>query len=270
MLLNSKKCPNCETYYDPTLKECPNCHKSNELYQERKVCERIVFFDFKAQIGLFLIGFGFVGMLLSEIIVSYFIPLINGDDLYKKTILLLLTYLMMFLGLMVIVLTTRRKEFFSKYKRPFDYAFGVVYAIAIVTASLLLSAFISFFHTVEDSANQESAVLISKNYPIIAFFVLGLLGPICEELTYRVGLYSFLRRINKYLAFIVTTIVFASIHFDFEAIRTPNIIEELWALPSYLVSGFILTLAYEHRGPACSMSAHILYNIFAFSMMLMR
>jgi hypothetical protein len=52
--------------------------------------------------------------------------------------------------------------------------------------------------------------------------------------------------------------------------RTPSHedFNELWSLPSYRISGFILTLAYEHRGPAWSMTAHVLYNIFAFLIML--
>ena len=59
--------------------------------------------------------------------------------------------------------------------------------------------------------------------------------------------------------------IFALIHFDFQA---ENIVNELWALPTYLVSGVILGLAYEHRGPACSMTAHLIYNLFAFIVML--
>ena len=270
MLINSKKCSNCDSYYDPTLNECPHCHKSNELYAERKVSDKIVFFDFRAQIGLFLVGFAYAGMLLAEFIVAFFIGWLNIDELFMKTLVLLFTYLMMLGGLAVIVLTTRREEFLSKYKRPLDYIYGVVYAITIVVVSMMLSSLISIFHTAEDNTNQEAAVSIAKNYPIIAFFIIGLLGPICEELTYRVGLYSFFRRINKYLAFAIAVVVFAFIHFDFTAFGTSKIVEELWALPSYLISGFILTLAYEHRGPACSMTAHVLYNLFAFSLMLLR
>ena len=270
MLLNSKKCSNCDGYYDPTLKKCPHCHKSNELYAERKVSDKIVFFDFRAQIGLFLVGFAYAGMLLAEFILAFFIGPLNIDDLLRKTLILLFTYLMMLGGLAVIALSTRRKEFFSKYKRPLDYIYGIVYAITIVVVSMMLSSLISIFHTAEDNTNQEVAISIAKNYPIFALFILGFLGPICEELTYRVGLYSFFRRINKYLAFGITIVVFALIHFDFGAFGTEKIVEELWALPSYLVSGFILTLAYEHRGPACSMTAHVIYNLFAFSLMLLR
>ena len=45
-------------------------------------------------------------------------------------------------------------------------------------------------------------------------------------------------------------------------------LDELWSIPMYIVSGFVLTLAYEHRGPACSMTAHVLYNMFAFILIL--
>ena len=268
MLLKDKKCPNCDGYYDPTLKKCPPCYKSNELYLNRQVSDKIIFFHPLAQIGLFLVGFAYAGMLLMELILSFFVAYVDGSDIFKETLIILFTYLMMLGSLAVIALAARRKEFFSKYKRPLDYIYGVVYAITIVVASLMLSSLISIFHVAEDNANQQTAILIVKNYPIIAFFVLGFLGPICEELTYRIGLYSFFRRINKYLAFIVTIVLFALIHFDFTAIGTDKLVYELWALPSYLVAGFVLTLAYEHRGPACSMTAHVLYNIFAFTLML--
>lgn len=267
MLIKDKKCSNCDAYYDPTLKKCPHCYKSNELYLDRKVSDKIVFFHPFAQIGLFLAGFAYAGMLIAEYFCSFFIVFLDGSDLFKKTLLLFLAYSMMLGGLAIIVLTTRKNEFFSKYKRPLDYIYGLVYAITIVIASMMIGSLISIFHTAQDNNNQQVALDIAHNYPLIAFFILGLLGPICEELTYRVGLYSFFRRINKYLAFIIATVVFAFIHFDFTAIGTPKIVEELWSLPSYLVSGLILTIAYEHRGPACSMTAHVLYNLFAFALM---
>ena len=264
MLLRNKKCPNCETYYDPTLEKCPGCHKHNELYLNRDITNKIVFMHPIAQIGMFLAGFALAGMLLAELIAVPFIGFIE-DNILRQTVGLLFTYLFMFAGLMTIVLTTRRNHFFSKYKRGLDYVYGIGYAITIVIASMILGAIISLFHEVADNTNQSAALEISKNYPIMAFILLGFLGPICEELTYRVGLYSFFRRINKYLAFAVTIVVFALIHFDFTA---SDMINELWNLPSYILAGAILTVAYEHRGPACSMTAHVLYNIFAFCIML--
>ena len=265
MLLRSQKCPNCGAYHDPTLEKCPECHKTNELYLNREINNKIVFMHPIAQIGMFIAGFALAGMLVAEYFLSIFVALFPVDDTLKQTLLLLFTYLCMLGGLAAIVLSTRRNIFFSKYKRGLDYIYGIGYALTIVIVSMIVGAIISIFHTPADNNNQAAAVAVAKNYPIIAFFLLGFLGPICEELTYRVGLYTFFRRINKYLAFGVTIVVFALIHFDFGA---TDIINELWSLPSYLISGFILTLAYEHRGPACSMTAHVLYNIFAFLIML--
>lgn len=265
MLLNRKKCPNCGAYYDPTLEKCPECHKHNELYLDRQITDKIAFMHPIAQIGLFLGGFSYAGMLLIQIIVSLIVlSFINDKEVLNAT-LITSTYILMLAGLFFIVFFTRRQHFFNKYKRKIDYIYGVGYAIMLVLVGLLVSNLVSIFYQASDNVNQQAAASFSKNYPILAFFVIALLGPICEELTYRVGLYSFLRRINKYLALTVTTIVFALIHFDFEA---TDMVNELWSIPSYLVAGAILTLAYEHRGPACSMLAHVLYNVFAFTMIL--
>ena len=265
MLFRNKKCPNCNTYHDPTLEKCPECHKNNELYLNREINDKIVFMHPIAQIGLFLAGFLYAGMLIAELTIGNIVSLLPANDSLKYTLLLLFVYLMMLGGLLAIILTTRRKVFFNKYKRGIDYVYGIGYALTIVIASLIVGSIIAIFHTPTDNNNQKAAIEVTNNYPLIAFFLLSFIGPICEELTYRVGLYSFFRRINKYLAFAVTVIVFAFIHFDFSA---TDIVNELWSLPSYLISGFILTLAYEHRGPACSMTAHVLYNVFAFLLML--
>ena len=260
MLLKHKKCPNCRAYYDPTLEKCPECHKHNELYLNREINDKIAYMHPAAQIGLFLGGFSLAGMLIIQIIFALFLRSAITDKTAFEATTISCTYITMIGGLGFIVFLTRRKHFLSKYTRKIDYIYGLAYMLTIVLVSSIVGAFTSLFHEAANNANQTTAVDFIKNYPLLAFFVVGILGPICEELTYRVGLYSFLRRINKYLAFIVTVIVFAFIHFDFDA---QDMVNELWAIPSYIVAGALLTLAYEHRGPACSMTAHVCYNIFA-------
>lgn len=264
MLIKWKKCPNCDTYHDPTLEKCPNCYKHNELYLNREISNNVAFLHPIAQIGMFLAGFSYVGMLLAELLAGIICKTFFADDLAWKTSTISVTYLFMLIGLIMIVISTRRDYFFKKYTRGLDYIYGLGYAITLVLVSSIIGNLVSIFYTPEVNANQSIAIEIANAYPILAFFVMGLLGPICEELTYRVGLYSFFRRINKWLALGVTAFIFALIHFSFDG----NIVDELWSFPSYLVSGVILTLAYEHRGPACSMTAHITYNIFAFILML--
>ena len=267
MFFKDVECPNCQAYHDPTLQECPECHKSNELFTLNRLPKRAIFLSPIAQVALFLIGFAYAGMLIAEIIFAVFIKALPNDASTKNTLLLVATYMTMFAGLISVPLLTRRKLFFSKFKNGIDYLYGIGYAVSIICIGTVIGLLISFIYQGTDNNNQAAAVSIVKSYPLIAYFVLGILGPICEELTYRVGLYSFLRRINKYLAFAVTVIVFALIHFDFSA---ADIVNELWALPTYLVCGFILTLAYEHRGPACSILAHMLYNSIAFIIMLVQ
>ena len=264
MLLNNEKCPNCGTYYDPTLEECPTCHKTNELYTNKKIPSNVMFFHPLVQIGLFLCGFAYAGMLLIQLIMLVPASFIE-DPIFKRTIILFSAYLVMLGGLVAIaIINKRRFTFLKKFTRYEDYLFAIVYAIGIVVAGIVVSLIISAFHEAGPNSNQDTAVSIATNYPILSFFIFVIFGPICEELTYRVGLYSFLRRINKYLAFVVTVIVFAFIHFDFAA---SDMINELTSLPSYLISGLLLTIAYEHRGPACSITTHMVYNLFAFIMM---
>ena len=267
MLFKSIKCPNCQAYHDPTLQKCPECNKSNELYKLNRIPKRVPFLHPIAQAAMFLIGFAYVGMLLTERFFAVFVRNIDADSAYKSAMLMTFTYLVMFAGLLSIPLFTRRKLFLGKFTNGIDYIYGIAFAVTIIAAGTLVNAIISLMHTPADNENQTAVVNIATNYPLIGIFVMGLVGPICEELTYRVGLYSFLRRINKYAALAITMVVFAMIHFTFEA---ENIIEELWSLPSYLISGLILTIAYELRGPACSMTAHATYNLFAILMIMVQ
>ncbi len=265
MLLEYKKCSNCDAYYDPTLKECHICHKKNELYLEKQIPRHITFMHPLAQGGLFLGGFSYAGMLLLDILIALIATQFTSDKSVLVAIANSTVYVLLLIGLLSIVIFTRRKYFFEGYTKGLNYVYGLGYAITLVLIGSAFSSIVSIFHEVSDNVNQTAAIEYAQNYPIIAFFVVGIIGPVCEELTYRVGLYSFLRRINKYLAFAVTTIIFAFIHFNFDS---ADIVNEFWSLPSYLLAGFILTLAYEHRGPACSMTAHVLYNVFAFLIIL--
>lgn len=267
MLFKDIKCPNCEAYHDPTLEKCPECNNSNELFKLNRVPKRVVFLHPICQVAMFIIGFAYAGMYLAELFFASFIRGMDADNIYKSTLLMTCTYLLMFVGLMAVPLFSRRKLFFGKFTNGIDYIYGLAYAITVLAAGALLNALISIAHTPADNVNQTNVELIATNYPLVGIFIMGIIGPICEELTYRVGLYSFLRRINKYLAFALTMFFFAMIHFTFDA---ANMVEELWSFPSYLLSGFLLTLAYEHRGPACSITAHVSYNLIALMMVMVQ
>ncbi|NLZ15342.1 MAG: CPBP family intramembrane metalloprotease [Erysipelotrichaceae bacterium] len=266
MLFKETECPQCQADYDPALQFCPVCHVRNPRFDESKLPKRILFLNPIAQLGMFLVGFAYVGMLAISYGLSLIISTFNLQDYphLSSTLLLAFTYLIMTLVLFAIPFFTRTKDFINKFTNKLDYIYGIGYAVTIVCVSSIVNAIINWIYPFPgDNLNQETATIIAKAYPLIAFFVIGLLGPIAEELTYRVGLFSFLRRINKYLAIIVTAVIFGFIHFDTSA---EDMIREFINLPAYIVSGLVFSIAYEHRGPACSITAHVLYNIFAFIM----
>lgn len=112
------------------------------------------------------------------------------------------------------------------------------------------------------NTNQEIALGIANTYKIPSIFILGIIGPIVEELTYRAGLFELLKKTikNKVPAYIITSIFFAFIHFNFLA---ENIVVELISLPVYLLAGFALSFTYDKLGLVGSIAAHILNNILS-------
>ena len=114
--------------------------------------------------------------------------------------------------------------------------------------------------------NEEGLRSFIVIYPWMSLFILGFVGPICEELTYRVGLFGLLKR-WKWLAYIVSALVFAFMHFSFDA-EGDAMIVELINLPMYIFSGVMFALAYDKFGLSASLTAHIVNNVFAVSMTL--
>lgn len=267
MLLFNKKCSKCGQKYDKTLDKCPSCQIDNDTPLNRRFNKNVVFLDTEIQVGLFFIGFSYLGMLIVQFFLGFFI---NVNTIGGKTLLTCLSYGIIFIGLLALALTNRPNLFISRFKRWQDYLIGIAYAAVLIGLGLLIPIIMHKITGVPmsgdeiDNTNQKLARDMVRNYPIPTFFILTIIGPICEEITYRVGLFTFLKRINTVLAFIVSSLVFAAVHFNFTA---ENMTLELIALPSYIVLGLLLTLAYQHRGPACSMVAHMSYNVLAWVML---
>ena len=115
-----------------------------------------------------------------------------------------------------------------------------------------------------NNANEAGLTSIITVYPIMSLIIFGVVGPVCEELTYRVGLFSFFQRKNKILAYIVTIIIFAFIHFDLTATKA-TIVNELLNLPFYMFAAFAFSYTYEKYGLAGSLTAHVINNLFSVS-----
>ena len=138
----------------------------------------------------------------------------------------------------------------------------------MLAASILYSVILSAILTAtggsySSNANQSTLESIIKVYPIMSFVIFGIVGPISEELTYRVGLFSLCSRVNKVFGYIVSLIIFALIHFSWTSIGTKDFVTELYNLPSYLIAGFGLAFIYDKGGIGASFIAHSLNNIYS-------
>ena len=153
------------------------------------------------------------------------------------------------------------EEFFKSFRHWQPYVAGAVGLAAIMTFNILYGTILNIAGVnISDNANETGLNTIVTDFPFTSLFVFAIVGPICEEITYRIGLFSFFRRINVILAYAITIIGFSLIHFDFE---TANITNELLNLPYYAFAAFTFTFLYEKYGLAASVTAHVTNNLIS-------
>jgi membrane protease YdiL (CAAX protease family) len=143
----------------------------------------------------------------------------------------------------------------NKLQKSFFY-FGLLYAILIILSLVYESLGIR----VNDNTNQETITQLTLSFPLISLITFVFLGPIVEEITYRLGLFSLVRRYNRWLGYLVTALIFGFIHFDYGAIDYMN---ELINMPLYVFAGIMFTFIYEKEGFEVATLTHIINNGFS-------
>ena len=171
----------------------------------------------------------------------------------------IITYAMLIVALLAIIFIDIPKQLY-RFKKWQPYVFGLLMGGSLIVFTIFYTTVVSNFYKFSVNQNEQGVRSIIDLYPVGSIIILGIVGPVCEELTYRVGLFGSIKKFNKVIAYIVTVLVFAFIHFGFTA---SNIIDELVNLPIYLFSGFILTFAYDKWGFPGSTLAHITNNMYA-------
>ena len=138
--------------------------------------------------------------------------------------------------------------------------------MALTGGSILINIILTLVYPqIGQGGNQTGIVNLTHAYPVFAILIFGIVGPICEEFAYRVGLFTFLRRINRVVAYIATGLIFALIHFDY---TSSDLISEFLLIFTYLWAGISLSFTYEIGGVAASTTAHILNNVYSLIMIL--
>ena len=213
---------------------------------------------------VFLIGFVgifFVGLLV-EIVVYLFNPDIldsNAPNYIQGLATVNSVQYLILLGAFIFFLWPRLFTLIERFKHWKHVIIGVACGALVIGVTILYNFVINQFIELEVNGNEVAAEQMIKQYPGISLFILGFVGPICEELTYRFGLFGLLKKKNRILAYIVSSLVFGIIHFDF----TGDLIVELLNLPTYILCGLIFGTTYDFFGFEGSLTAHITNNVYA-------
>ena len=153
---------------------------------------------------------------------------------------------------------------------------AIIFALFAYFGSMFINMIVTMLFGAPDSnANQDSLNSSFLTHPGLVVLLAVIFAPIVEELVFRYSIFRPLAKKNKVLAYIITMLGFAGIHFvssvsvllmelDDPATSSTamtTFLEDLKTLPVYLVGAFVLTLAYDVNGNiATSILTHAFYN----------
>jgi membrane protease YdiL (CAAX protease family) len=284
--LRKETCQKCGTRFDPALGECPKCKEKLPIERGANVFASMAPMGVRKELVLFFSGW--IGFQIIGTIVSYFIQSVAQDGLlaagfsgaslragllaYVKTGAYQAAvndsaYLILFV-LLISIVGPDCYRLWKTFRNPKTYA-GFLVGFGMIFVSAIYSMILAAFGYTNNNANQTAVIDTIKVAPFFAVICMGIIGPFCEELTYRVGLFGFGKRINVYLAYFIASVVFGFIHMHFLSQNSSgqlyfnNSIDEWVTLPDYIISGLILAFTYDKLGFGASFIAHATNNTIA-------
>lgn len=225
--------------------------------------------------------FGILALFSISLLVDYVLSLFNitlaTNNILYASLSNFFTYVILFASFIAFLagfkLLKPLAKQFTKLK-PFVY--GLFYGFVIILASVsynLLTGLI--FPDSTSNINQSSIELIIQGYPIMSFVWIVLVGPVIEEIIYRLGLFEGVRKKSRVFGYVVSGIIFGFIHFNIpfnadRSINTAALINEFINVPSYVLSGLLFAYTYEKIGFAGSSVAHISNNLLSYILTIIR
>lgn len=251
-----KECPKCGHKYDALQPACPKCQEPFET--KRAVpFNKVTFTNPFIEIALFLVGWlGLKG--LAEIIAYILSNMVRDGSLPVEEFSTTLNYTCY--GILFVILAGIASIYIPKLLKSFtkpEFLWGFMVYVVIFGFDIVWGM-ISKNLGATTNENETAIETITKvNLPLSLLF-LGVLGPICEEFTYRVGLFNFSRRINRVVGYVVGSVLFGLIHIhDFTSVN------EWLSYPPYVFAGLAFAFAYEKWGFGASTLAHVTNNVLA-------
>ena len=265
MLFGKKICSKCGSSYDIVDSTCPACHERDENFESLGIPKHIIWLPIYKQLLLFVIGL--IGLQLLGILAE--LAILPFKSSFSEVGMTMFINGVRYIGVAIgmgLLIWNQWPRFKNHFNKAFPYLIGLAGGAAVITAQVFINLITNAIYPTPVNENQTVVNSVIDAFPILSIFLLGIIGPVVEEFTYRLGLFSFLCRVKKWVAYLVTTLVFAFIHFDFFAGSADAYIVELINLPSYLAAGFLFCLWYEKFGLASSITAHCTNNLYSILM----
>jgi membrane protease YdiL (CAAX protease family) len=277
LLFKQEYCASCGKKYDPARGKCPNCSSS---YFDKNICrswKNCTALGVGKEISVFLIGL--VGLnifvaIVELVLIAYERPILvsqglSGTELSSAltsyinsgegmAIIFFPSYALLFISL-CLILWNDLGRVFTRFANPYTYL-GIPLGFLMVGITISYSYLVSMVPGYGNNQNQSNVDTVVKYSPYLSLLIFGFIGPFCEEVTYRLGLFNFFKRFNTVIAYLVTAIIFGLIHFDFSNALS---VTEWLNLPIYMLMGAFLAFCYDKFGFGASYLAHATNNIFS-------
>ena len=249
-------CKKCGHHFDSLKPTCPKCHEQSDNPRANPLNE-VTFTNPFIEIILFLMGWQGIKV-FAQIIRNIIKEMVRNGSIAEGEANMALQYSVY--GVLFVVLlgiaSVYLPKLFKSFLKP-EALWGILVCVAVLTFDISWGRISSSLGATINE-NQDAINDITKiNIPLAILF-LAFIGPMCEELTYRVGLFNFTRRFNRVVGYIVASIIFGLIH-----IHDYGSVNEWLSYPSYAFAGLAFAFAYEKWGLGASFLAHFLVNFLA-------
>jgi membrane protease YdiL (CAAX protease family) len=115
---------------------------------------------------------------------------------------------------------------------------------AILWDTVIMQIILSALDISLNNANDDLVGGMIKNHPVIMSLMVCIHGPIIEEILYRYTAFGILYKKNRFLAYLVSALLFGLQHVIVAAVWGGNPIQFL-NMPGYIISGIIFAFLYS-------------------------